>query len=335
MSYILDELGRSSESPITLNCPTTGLLPTLRFWRKNGIDLVAGSDYEISTELRSRENTTFDNFLHLFQTPQQAQGIYQCIALSDLDGPVQRFSGAMQTLGIVFFPICMTIIYALQHYFCVVDYFISMYTVGGSESLYCTFSDVQLYTWTDEENNTLVDGRQLYFSSNDSIHHTTFTCIGFNSLLIEYSYVYVKIVVNGKLLRLGINRFYNISHFTVPDTVLGVRAQSDISTPVLGQLYSMNCVGYKVVSGLSNLPTPQWLTLNGNPLSSGVQLQDPVAVGSLSSSLAAYFSILRTSHAGNYSCRASLSSPALTTPLVKTTYFGVTVQRMSISMKCR
>ena len=117
MSYILDELGRSSESPITLNCPTTGLLPTLRFWRKNGIDLVAGSDYEISTELRSRENTTFDYFLHLFQTPQQAQGIYQCLALSDLDGPVQnRSEGAMQTLGIVS-PIVCRFMHSLQHYF--------------------------------------------------------------------------------------------------------------------------------------------------------------------------------------------------------------------------
>ena len=106
-----------------------------------------------------------------------------------------------------------------------------------------------------------------------------------------------------------------------------MRAQSDVSTPVLGQSYTMNCVGHKTISGLSNLPTPQWLTISGDSLGSGVQLQGPVTVGSSSSSLAAYFSILRTSHAGNYSCRASLSSPALTTPLVKTTSFGITVQR--------
>ena len=117
--------------------------------------------------------------------------------------------------------------------------------------------------------------------------------------------------------------------FTVPDTALEVRALSDVSTPVLGLSYTMNCVGHKTTSGLSSLPTPQWLTLSGDSLGSGVQLQGPVTVGLSSSRLAAYFSILRTSHAGNYSCRASLSSPALTTPLVKTTSFGITVQRMS------
>ena len=91
----------------------------------------------------------------------------------------------------------------IQHYFSVVYYFIAMYTVGGSESLVCTLRNLQSYTWADEEGNTLASGAQVDFSSNDSIHHKTFICSGLNYFLLEYSYLYLKIVVNGKLLRLS------------------------------------------------------------------------------------------------------------------------------------
>ena len=89
LAFQLDRLGRSSESPITLNCPTTGLLPTITFWEKNGVDLVSGGTYEIATKLRDRQTTTFDNFLRIYQTPQLAEGIYRCIPVSSMDGPVQ------------------------------------------------------------------------------------------------------------------------------------------------------------------------------------------------------------------------------------------------------
>ena len=89
LAFQLDRLGRSSESPITLNCPTTGLLPTVTYWEKNGGDLVSGGTYEITTQLRNRQTTTFDNYLRIFQTPQQAEGIYRCIPVSSLDGPIQ------------------------------------------------------------------------------------------------------------------------------------------------------------------------------------------------------------------------------------------------------
>ena len=115
---------------------------------------------------------------------------------------------------------------------------------------------------------------------------------------------------------------------TVPMDALEVSVQSDGSSPVLGQSYTMSCLGHKTTSGLSSLPFPQWLTLNGNPLttSSGVQVQGPMNVGLSSTSVTAQFTTLRTSNAGNYTCRVSLSSPALSTPLVKVTYFAVIVQ---------
>ena len=101
LAFELDRLGRSSESPITLNCPTTGLLPTVTFWERNGGDLVSGGTYEITTKLRDRQNTTFDNFLHIYQTPQQAEGIYRCIPVSSMDGPVQDRNITSSSLYII------------------------------------------------------------------------------------------------------------------------------------------------------------------------------------------------------------------------------------------
>ena len=108
-------------------------------------------------------------------------------------------------------------------------------------------------------------------------------------------------------------------------------ATSDDSSPVLGQFYSMDCVGHSTLSGLMNLPSPLWLTPSGSLLSSSneVQLQGPRSVGLSSSELVARFFTLRTSHAGSYICQASLSSPALTSPIVKTQTFEITVQSKS------
>ena len=89
LAFESDRLGRSSESPITLNCPTTGLLPTFMHWYKNGELLTGGGTYEITTKLRDRQTTTFDNFLYIYQVPQLAAGIYGCVPVSSMDGPVQ------------------------------------------------------------------------------------------------------------------------------------------------------------------------------------------------------------------------------------------------------
>ena len=101
MSFILDELGRSSDSPITLNCPTTGLPPTAVVWRRGREKLANSDTYNITVVLRDRLNSTFDNLLQIYQTPQEAQAIYRCEAVNALDGPVQnRTSGAEITRGI-------------------------------------------------------------------------------------------------------------------------------------------------------------------------------------------------------------------------------------------
>ena len=101
MSFIPDELGRSSELPITLNCPTTGLPPTTVEWSRDGEKLVNSGAYRITMVLRDRENSTFDNFLQINQTHREAEALYHCLVENALDGPIQnRTKGAKITTGI-------------------------------------------------------------------------------------------------------------------------------------------------------------------------------------------------------------------------------------------
>ena len=210
-----------------------------------------------------------------------------------------------------------------------------MYTVGGASSINCTLPGVLFYTWTDEFGDTISSSDQLAFLMNDSIHHMTYTCSGLNYLSpdLRTEYLHLKFVINGKCKiivvacreqSLAVKSYY--SFLTVPNSALQVTAASGDATPVLGQSYSMNCAGHKTLSNLLNLPLPLWYTQDGNLLGSQVQLVGPRPVGSSSSEIVAQFSTLRTSHAGNYTCQASLSSPALTTPIIKSVVFGITVQ---------
>ena len=66
--------------------------------------MVNSGTYDLTTVLRDRQNSTFDNFLQIYQTPQEAQAMYHCEALNALEGPVQNPTGADLTiaLGIIF-----------------------------------------------------------------------------------------------------------------------------------------------------------------------------------------------------------------------------------------
>ena len=109
--------------------------------------------------------------------------------------------------------------------------------------------------------------------------------------------------------------------------------QSDDSAPILGQSYSMDCVAYKTRSGLINSATLQWISPTGTRLSSrgDLLLEGPTNIGS-SSELVVQFSTLHTSHAGTYTCQASLSSPALTSSIIKNASLGITVQSKSLNI---
>ena len=80
-----------------------------------------------------------------------------------------------------------------------------MYTVGGSNSIDCTLEGVFIYTWMDEDGNTVADGNQLIYLVNDSIHHMTYTCSGLNLFELQVEYLYIKFVINGKNYKLHVS----------------------------------------------------------------------------------------------------------------------------------
>ncbi len=101
-----------------------------------------------------------------------------------------------------------------------------------------------------------------------------------------------------------------------------------------GEWYSLLCLASKTISGLTNTPSLEWLDKEGSPVTTG----GPVTVGELTThtlnvSLSLTFSSLHISHAGQYTCQATLSSPALDTPLEKNTTSDVTLQSKQLSQE--
>ena len=82
-------------------------------------------------------------------------------------------------------------------YHAAVIYFIAMYTAGDSGSITCTLNLVLNYTWSDEDGNTVVNGDELHYSANDSLHHKSFLCSGQNLLTRDTETLNIKFVVNG------------------------------------------------------------------------------------------------------------------------------------------
>ena len=74
-------------------------------------------------------------------------------------------------------------------------------------------------------------------------------------------------------------------------------------------------------------PVLQWLNNDGSDIvvGDGISLDGPNSQSTLTT-LALMFSALRTSHAGRYICRGSLTSPALSSPLVETADYNVSIQ---------
>ena len=112
----------------------------------------------------------------------------------------------------------------------------------------------------------------------------------------------------------------------MPSTAISI-STSAVSAPSLGQSLSIHCIVTETVDGLSARPVLQWLNRNASDeiVGDGVILDGPNFQSSLTT-LTLMFSPLRTSHAGRYICRSSLTSPALFSPLVKTKDYNISVQ---------
>ena len=90
-----------------------------------------------------------------------------------------------------------------------------MYTVGGSSSITCTLDPfVSTYTWYDEDGDTVVNGSQLSYSANDSIHHKSFTCSGLNLLTLDTEALHIKFIINGNGISAIAINFHNYKYFS-------------------------------------------------------------------------------------------------------------------------
>ena len=120
----------------------------------------------------------------------------------------------------------------------------------------------------------------------------------------------------------------------MPNTSISI-STSAVSAPSLGQILSVRCIVTETVDGLSARPVLQWLNHNGSDVivGDGVILNGPNFQSTLTT-LTLMFSPLHTSHAGRYICRSSLTSPALFSPLVKTTDYNISVQSEFIYIHC-
>lgn len=111
-------MGRVSESPLTLNSPTTGLPPTGITWKK-GVDSIEvrlenGTTYGIISVLRERHTSMFDNLLRINQTPQQAKGLYYFQAENAIEGPIQRLDVEATTTSCKLMLIIIAMFFAAQ-----------------------------------------------------------------------------------------------------------------------------------------------------------------------------------------------------------------------------
>ena len=90
-----------------------------------------------------------------------------------------------------------------------------------------------------------------------------------------------------------------------------------METATAGQSYSLSCTASKLEAVLAT-PALEWLDQDGYVINSGggVTVSTPVTSGNMTT-LTLEFGVILTSHAGQYTCQASLESPALSSPLTK------------------
>ena len=97
-------------------------------------------------------------------------------------------------------------------------------------------------------------------------------------------------------------------------------------TQIAGSAYTLSCIALKSVSGLTQSAQTQWIGPAGVPLATtGNIVVGGAVTGALTTTQNVTFSSLSTSDAGVYTCRSTLSSPALATPYQTMQTFTVTV----------
>ena len=220
--------------------------------------------------------------------------------------------------------------------------------MGDSASITCTIFNATRIEWL--HNGSVVHsgtGSQLTIriSVNDSVHHNLYTCRGYRNLRVIGGSNFTTIV-NGMYITVFDVHYctcYNfmcttiVSIYIYCSTTVVFFACAVLNTAIListtavspaslGQSLRIDCIITETVNGLSASPVLQWLHNGSDVVVGGGVILDGPNFQSTLTTLTLVFNALRTSHAGRYICRSSLTSPALFSPLVKTSDQNISVQ---------
>ena len=118
--------------------------------------------------------------------------------------------------------------------------------------------------------------------------------------------------------------FLLVTNAVVPDDFTVSISTSNASI-LAGQMFNMTCT-VRTVEGLQNVPTVEWLDEAGNRVTTGrdITVGSAMTSGTMTT-LALVFSPLRVSHGGEFTCRASITSPAPPQQLTKSAEWDLIV----------
>ncbi len=198
-------------------------------------------------------------------------------------------------------------------------------TVGENSTISC-ISDlsVQRVEWVFSGGVIVTSSGQqadlTFLPVQEFLHNREYTCRAVTAYGTQERRI--TITVQGKL-QLGSQKVkgtYSRS-FVVPSRSFSLSIVP-MGNPVAGTMYNILCMA-NLVDGIQSTPIFTWLDSNGSRIMSGNGIN---IESQTTNSLPLEFNILRGSHSGNYTCRATLFSLALQMPLVATTSTILIVQ---------
>lgn len=113
----------------------------------------------------------------------------------------------------------------------------------------------------------------------------------------------------------------------MPENAISINIEK--RTVTASQNFSLNCCAMKTVQGLSSNLTVKWYGPNGDRFSASSMVADPVVTGNKTCVKLQ----LAPSRRNEYVCKATLLSPVMEQPLVKTAIFREGMQ-LSLKYNC-
>ena len=126
------------------------------------------------------------------------------------------------------------------------------------------------------------------------------------------------------MLILMVRAWYSIFFIhTVPLIVLKTTITDEPDNVIPGVQYVLTCTVTKLLDGLINTPTVEWLDSGMNNIHGVNGISTTISNSGVSQLT---FFQLKTSHAGSYVCQGNLSSPASPTELTQSVAHDISLQ---------